>query len=128
MLNETKLGCYSGDKLINYICYVDDTVLIAPSLNSNACIHFGNKYDILYNVKKTKFMIFEPKQYRCHSPKLLLYNKEIEKVDKFVYLGICISANDNEEIKIQYQNIFIQSNILLKKFSKCNNKIKILLF
>ena len=59
---------------------------------------------------------------------LLLYYKEIEKVDKFVYLRICISANDNEEIKIQYQNIFIQSNILLKKFSKCNNKIKILLF
>ena len=68
---------YSGDKLINHICYANDNVLIAASLKClqfllKICHDFGNKYGILYNLKKTKFMIFEPKQYRCHSLKLLL--------------------------------------------------------
>ena len=73
-------------------------------------------------------MTFSPKNYNYSSLKVYLYNESIESVGSFLYLGIFISNNDNEEIKNQYRNISIRSNILLRKFGKCNEETKIQLF
>ena len=52
VLNNSGIGCYMGSKLINHLCYADDTVLLSPSLKSlqklvEICESFGSKFDIL---------------------------------------------------------------------------------
>ena len=70
----------------------------------------------------------EPKNYKCPPMKVYMYGKQIACVEDFLYLGIFISSNDNEEIKNQYRKISIRSNTLLRKFGKCSENIKIQLF
>ena len=124
-----------GSKLINHLCYADDTVLLSPSLKSlqklvEICESFGSKFDILFNTSKTKIMVFQPKQWYVNQVNVLLYNQVIENVTEFCYLGVEINnyLNDNNEIKHQYRNLCARSNTLIRKFHDCSPDIKIFLF
>lgn len=64
-LNKIKAGCMMGSKVINYICYADDMVLLCSSLPGlrkalETCKHFAAEYGLIYNVNKTEFIVFQP--------------------------------------------------------------------
>ena len=57
-----------GFTKINHICYADDTALVTLSLKGlqeliYICQIFGKDYDVIFNVNKTKCMVFKPKSY-----------------------------------------------------------------
>ena len=134
-LNATKLGCYMGEYLINHFCYADDTALIAPSFKClqylvNICEEFGKEYNVIFNIVKTKFMIFKPKFFKDVNPSLFFNNEKVEAVDSFCYLGVNISKDlkDDQEMKVQIRNICARSNSLIRKFNFCSTRIKADLF
>ena len=134
-LNKLKIGCVMGGVVINHLCYADDTALFTPSAKSlqlliKTCEKIGNELDIKFNVNKTKCMIFKTKRYNDISITFQLYNREIELVENFKYLGITISNDlkDNIEMKNQYRSICTRSNMLIRKFGNCSNKVKVNLF
>ena len=54
-----------GLNKINLLCYAVDTALVAPSLKGlqeliDLCQIFGEDYDVIFNVVKTKCMLFKP--------------------------------------------------------------------
>ena len=122
-----------GFTKINHLCYTDDTALVAPSLKGlqeliDICQIFGEDYDVIFNVDKIKCMLFKPKSYNIVDPIITLYDEKIEFVEQFKYLGIVLAKDDEIEIQSQYRKLCARSNILIRRFKKCNDKVKIDLF
>lgn len=136
LLNSSNTGCNMNGVIYNHIMYADDTLLIAPSPNSiqkmlGLCQHYANNNDILFNEKKTVLMCVKPK---CHKnifiPVILLNEKEITIVHKHKYLGIIITDDfmDNMDIGRITKSIYASGNILISRFFKCTDNVKVTLF
>ena len=64
-LNATKLGCKTGGIQMNNFSYADDMVILAPLRKLfSTCELYAIENDIIYNVKKTEYMIFKPSSMR----------------------------------------------------------------
>ena len=86
------------------------------------------------NVNKTVCMVFQLKrrsQIVSESfPQLTLCSFYIKYVDSFKYLGHIILSNrmDNDDIQREVRNLFMRTNMLLRRFIKCSRKVKLVLF
>jgi len=58
----------------------------------------------------------------CLFPSVTPMSSQLKVVDNFKYLGLLISSKsgDNTEILHQLWLIFARTNVLLRKFNKCN--------
>ena len=135
-LNATKLGCKMGGIQMNNFSYADDMVILAPSMKAlrkliSTCELYAIENDIIYNVKKTEYMIFKPSSMRTSEfPPLYLYGKLLKLVSQTCYLG-CIIANDlsdDEDIKRQYRSLCGRANMLIRKFQRCSEQVRLVLF
>ena len=135
-LNATKLGCKMGGIQMNNFSYADDMVILAPSMKAlrkliSTCELYAIENDIIYNVKKTEYMIFKPSSMRTYEfPPLYLYGKLLKLVSQTCYLG-CIIANDlsdDEDIKRQYRSLCGRANMLIRKFQRCSEQVRLVLF
>ena len=105
-LNEANIGCYINCQPVNHLVYADDMVILAPSPRAlqqllNICNDYAIKYDISYNVKKTKCMCVRPKLFKDITvPEILLGSTSIDFVTKYTYLGVEINSSfcDNDDI------------------------------
>ena len=66
MLNKCDIGCNLNGVNTNHMFYADDTALMASCPNAlqtllNICSEYIKRHELLYNAKKTKCMIFNPK-------------------------------------------------------------------
>ena len=80
---------------------------MAPSLKGlpeliNICQIFEKYYDVMFNVDKTKCMLFKLKSYTIIDSIITLYNKKIEFGEQFKYEGIVMAKDDEVEIQSQY--------------------------
>ena len=133
------VGCHIGDVCFNVLAYADDLVLLAPSwaamqqlLNVfHSSIH---DIDMTCNVTKTVCMVFNPlcrhKLVANSFPLLKLGSSYIHFVDCFKYLGHIITDNarDDDDIKREVRNLFVRTNVLIRKFHLCFRVVKITLF
>jgi len=86
------------------------------------------------NIDKTLCMVFNP---TCQSrivgtyfPNLLFNNQPLQFVSQFRYLGH-ISDNefkDGDDIKQEICNLFMRTNVLIRRFAKCSAPVKLMLF
>lgn len=109
-------GIKVNGEIINNIRYADDTVIIADSEENlqrllDKITDEGNRWGLRINTKKTKTMVIsKQKNIRCNT---LIYDRPIEQVSKFKYLGCWIddSLDPDTEIKArieQARSIFIK--------------------
>ena len=136
---QTRCGCCIGVMMLNVLAYADDLVLLAPSWRAmQDLLHLLNKLsigiDMTCSTKKTVCMVFQPKQ---HSkivaksfPSLRLGNACLEYVSSFKYLGHVISNTftDDSDIQREIRNMYIRTNKLVRRFSKCSFDVKVMLF
>ena len=86
------------------------------------------------NIKKAVCMVYNPvcnnKILNCEFPKFHLLNCELLFVNSFRYLGHIIdnSGSDNDDIDREIRNLFIRTDILIRKFHNCSQPVKVLLF
>jgi len=135
----THVGCNVGGIFYNVLAYADDLVLLAPSwtalqrLLNVFSVHI-DEIDMTCNVKKTVCMVFPPKNrtkiISTDFPKLHIGSCLIEFVHDFKYLGhiVTCSLADDDDIMREVRNLFIRTNILIRRFSKCSHEVKIQLF
>ena len=101
-LNATTLGCKMGGIQMNNFSYADDMVILAPSVKAlrkliSTCEFYAIENDIIYNVKKTEYMIFKPSSMRISEfPPLYLYGKLLKLVSQTCYLGCLPIQNSNQ--------------------------------
>ena len=135
-LSNTPAGCFIDKVCLNHIFYADDAVLLAPSpaaLQSliSVCEDYGSYHDIIYNPSKSVCMCYLPACLKkCNVPTLFLHSAKLDWVQEYQYLGFYFSTNsgDNKDMKRQITYIYAKGNILVRKFAKCSEEIKVLLF
>jgi len=86
------------------------------------------------NVNKTVCMVFNPnKRDRIITSKFPCFtvgNCSFKFVDKFKYLGHVITSDlsDDADSHREIQNMFVRTNVLLRRYRKCSLSVKTLLF
>ena len=122
--------------LINHIMYADDFVFISPSSAElcqqlRECEKFGMSHDVTYNAKKSAVMIFRYATLKgCSIPEFKLKGVTLHVVATYEYLGNYISddLSDDDDINRQRRTLYVQGNIILRKFSMCSLEVKLTLF
>ena len=125
--------------MINVLAYADDIVLCAPSwrglqqLIDLLVIEIAN-IDMICNVRKTVCMTFLPRMrdkiISRTFPCFQLDGTPLTFVNDFKYLEHHISCDlsDDLDIRREIRNMFLRTNILIRKFAKCSMVVKLLLF
>ena len=135
-MNESLVGCHVANKCVNHLSYADDMVLMAPSVRAlqkllDLCSSYASEHDIVYNTRKSVCMIIWPKKARfVFIPSFYLSGDKLCFITEFLYLGHLISddLSDDQDVKRLIRSLYATGNMLVRKFSFCNELVKISLF
>ena len=133
-LNSSGIGGYLGNLFLNHLCYADDLCLISLSSAGmqqllNICQNYAMDQQLLYNGSKSYSLCFKSKSIKITQPSFYLNLLKITIVENCRYLGITISTKNSDlDLKRQMRKIYANTNLLLKKFSKCSVDVKCYLF
>lgn len=138
-LKLTQLGCCVGGMFINTLAYADDIVLLAPSWRAlqklvDVLYEHSIKIDMLCNTQKSVCMVINPRDRNkivCTTyPKFILGSLPLQFVSEFKYLGHMITndLSDDNDIQREVRNLFVRTNILARRFSRCSMPVKVMLF
>ena len=137
LLNQTKIGCHRSNTCCNHIFYADDSVLLAPSPYAlqyliSVCEKYALDNELVFNKKKTVCMSILPKKLsKCiNVPNMILEGQILKWVSEQKYLGVFISNNncDDRDIMREVRSIYSRGNMIISKFRKCTEDVKIRLF
>lgn len=134
-LENTSDGVIVNGECINNIRYADDTVIISNDLEGlqrlmNRVVEVSERYGLRMNTKKTKFMIISKN--RRMEGQLLIHNRPIQRVNKYVYLGTNINEEWDHSVEIRCRiekarAIFLKMGKLFKSRDlPLNTKMRIL--
>ena len=136
LLNQSGIGCHVNDSIINHVMYADDMCLLAPCSTAlqklvNICYDYANEHDILYNAKKSVCMLINSKKFHVRSyPSIRVGSCTLGYVKSCKYLGCLIDEQlcDNDDIQKTLRGIYARGNVLIRRFSNCSQKVKLMLF
>ena len=95
------------------------------------CEKFGTKHYIKCNAKKSAVRIYRSMTLKgCNIPNFKLNGIILHVVASYKYLGHYITddLSDDEDINRQRITLFVQGNIILRKFNMCSLSVKLTLF
>lgn len=118
---EAEVVCKIGHVQTGILLYADDTVVCTNNIkDQNHALEIISRYcmkhEIMINVGKTKYMIFNESQLRGGSKEIRIGPSTVEQVTKFKYLGCWIEANlqNKEHIKSRKQAVLAAATKLRK--------------
>ena len=135
-LGECRTGCMMGDTLINHFMYADDLSIISPCSSGfqqllNICTNYGLDFNIKYNAKKSMVLICRAKgDGELRFPNFHLSGQTICVVKSAKYLGHILTdtLEDDEDMARQRRMLYLQANMLVRKFHHCTTEVKVNLF
>lgn len=135
-LNSMRVGCRIDGVSINNISYADDMVLLGPTVSAIAkmlrvCEGYAAAHGLLYNAKKTEYMVFGAVGGSLDEPLAITLNgMNIKRVTKFKYLGHFLTdvLKDDVDIERERRALAVRGNMLIRRFSRCTDEVKITLF
>jgi hypothetical protein len=135
-LNNCYSGCHLNGQSQNHLFYADDSVVLAPSPDGlqhlvNVCQEYAIGHGLRYNTKKTVCMCVKPKSKKyLRVPQITLNGKSLRWAQEHKYLGVLLKDDFTDDVDIfrQLRSLYTQGNILLKKFQKCTDDVKCILF
>ena len=92
----------------------------------NVCSDFSKHFDVIFNVIKSKCIIFNICKQKFTNPPFFLSEKPLEMVKTIKYLGITISNDlpDDEEMNYMVRNLYCKCNQIIRKFNKYSASVK----
>ena len=127
-LNTTRLNC---------LLYADDLILLSESEKGlQSCLDslnsYCNRWKLKINVTKTKVIVFSKGKRKLSQFNFTIDNQHIEAVEKYKYLGVILSYNDNLKHVAEHmcnkglKAVFsLESKILDFDFSSIKLKLKL---
>ena len=117
------------------LAYADDVALLAPTPDAmrkmlNICDKFAAEFSIVFNAKKSKCLVFQPKRRGIpvpSSPAFYIGGNAIEIVDKWPHLGHIITCeyNDEADISNRRNSLLSQINSILCYFKNVSSLVKL---
>ena len=122
------IGCSVLDLLINHVFYADDLTLMSPTLMGlqllmNICAKYAEKHNIIFNVTKSKGIIFYANSCKYKKPINVHLNGNIIKWhEKVEHLGHDVNnkLNDNDDIRSKCVDFICKANYILSVFRYAN--------
>ena len=135
-LNRSGIGGYFQEMIfLNHLCYADDLCLISLSSTRmqqllTMCQKYAMDHQLLYNGSKLYSLCFKSKSIKITQPSFYLNLLKIPIiVENCRYLGITISTKSSKlDLRRQMRKIYANTNLLLRKFSKCSVDVKCYIF
>ena len=131
-LKNRGIGCHIGHIFVGALGYADDLILLCPSvagLNDmiKICEDYANEHDILFNGKKSKYLVFGTYKYN-HTVRVK--NEIVEKCEKAVHLGHVLHTGENNVALIGDAMAKLNSSfhVFMSRFDSCNTTTKNKLF
>jgi len=133
------VGCNVGGVFYNILAYADDIVLLAPTWKAlqsliNLLYQCAHNIDMICNAAKTVCMVFKPKCRRLivasEFPCFTLNGVDLKFVSEFKYLGHMVNNDfsDDDDVKREIRNMFMRTNMLIRRYAKCSFAVKLILF
>ncbi|XP_045449070.1 uncharacterized protein LOC123657593 [Melitaea cinxia] len=135
-LSSTKVGCSIDGTFVNNISYADDMVLLSPSIKAlrkllGICERYAVAHGLRYNPEKSEMLIFKAGN-KCYPtvPSVTISGTSLKIVTKFKYLGHWVNADQSDEMDMERERraLAVRSDMLIRRFAKCTNEVKITLF
>jgi hypothetical protein len=138
-LREAGVGCFIGSWFVGALAYADDLVLLAPTASAMRrmlllCDKFSAKYNVSFNVNKSKCLTFRPFRYvsgnQSQLPSFFIDGKLIENVSQWPHLGHVFTTQrtDCSDIIARKNSLIGQVNNLLCHFTQLDSNVKYKLF
>jgi hypothetical protein len=134
-LQRAGVGCCIGNMFVGGLAYADDVALLAPTPDAmrkmlNICDKFAAEFSIVFNAKKSKCLVFQPKRRGIpvpSSPAFYIGGNAIEIVDKWPHLGHIITCeyNDEADISNRRNSLVSQINNILCYFKNLSSPVKL---
>ena len=110
LLENSKSGCYVGNKYCGVIGYADDVILLSPTQNSmrnmiKLCETYADQYLIKFNSNKCQSVVFD----KCSSsidPCFHVNNQIVSCVKEIVYLGYVIKGDRSDPLVLPIVSAF----------------------
>lgn len=135
-LSGTHVGCHIDGTCVNNISYADDMVLLSPSIGGlkkllSICEAYAEEHGLIYNSRKSELLVFKaPKQQPRSVPPVNLNGVALKIVSSFKYLGHVVTSDlrDDGDIERERRALSVRSNMLVRRFARCTNTVKVTLF
>ncbi|KAJ8714409.1 hypothetical protein PYW07_002634 [Mythimna separata] len=134
-LSGARVGCYVDGVCCNNFSYADDMVLLAPSIGAlrkllAVCESFVASHGLVYNVKKSVYMVFKSGPKSPPVQPLYLNGESLNRVYKFKYLGHWVTDDLKDDVDMERERraLAVRANMLARRFSRCTDSVKITLF
>jgi len=129
LLQECGVGCYVGHQFFGALGSADDLTLLAPTPNALRkmlliCEQFGVDFDILYNGKKTKCMLFVGEGLDYCIPNIHFCGSRLEWSTEVKHLGNVITNNlsDETDMKSKRRDFIAASNSIISNFKSAQRR------
>ena len=131
-LKKKGIGCSIDHIFTGALGYADDIILICPSVTAmkemlKICEDYANDYNILFNGKKSKYLIFGDYKY---NPTLTLNNEVIPRCESAIHLGHLLHTRNTKNAIIEHSIKEFNKSFygFISKFEGCNTTTKSKLF
>uniref|UniRef100_A0A0P4VXS2 Reverse transcriptase domain-containing protein n=1 Tax=Scylla olivacea TaxID=85551 RepID=A0A0P4VXS2_SCYOL len=97
-LRDSGVGCYMGGTYAGAFGFADDLKGLAPSVFAlkkmiSICVDYASRYDIVYNEKKSKLIVFHGNKRSNIIPNVEINGKTIDIMEEIVHLGNVLGRN-----------------------------------
>ncbi|XP_060807394.1 uncharacterized protein LOC106137482 [Amyelois transitella] len=134
-LSSRRVGCWVGGVNANNFSYADDMVVLGPTVRAIAellevCESYAKAHGLIYNVKKSQYMIFKAGGKCPEHISPVLNGVKLTRVYQFRYLGHILTDDlrDDADIERERRSLAIRGNMLIRRFARCSDQVKITLF
>jgi hypothetical protein len=133
-LEKSGVGCYMASAFAGAFAYADDLKILTPSVGAlqtmtNICVSYADKYDILFNGKKSLIIIYRTARTRPPDPIIIINGAQIKCVKSVIHLGHLLSDNIyNFDISKCINDFNCQSNMFMADFKYTSSEIRNVLF
>lgn len=110
-------------------------LLLTPTVRSlrqllNICESYVQTHGLIYNVKKSEYLVFGDKGGKIEFPSVSLCGAPLKRVSVYKYLGHYVTEDLKDQIDIERERRApaVRCNMLARRFARCSNDVKITLF
>ena len=134
-LRNNGVGCHIGHNFVGVLGYADDLILLSPTVTGlvkmiKICENYANDHDILFNGKKSKYLVFGRDGKYKYNPTIKVNNEIVVKCESADHLGHPLHTENTYDALVEKGITSLNSSFhsFMTRFKNCYATVKNKLF